>query len=405
MLNGFLFADCRLGDHPRVRTTVARQDKNDLAVVAIAPEGEFVPDYGNVRLRLGSSLAGRIIEKRQSVIVRDCQSASFGAFQDAFVRHLRRYRSYLGVPLHDGEYCLGVLSFNSSAPDFFTHKHLGQAEALATILTYILSPRSRRESTPASRALGSLMRRIRESAGLTQNAVADRIGATRISVSRWESGSQSPSHDALFTWCTALGVVNPTPGALVQIVDVSARLVEFLKADPSRLLQLTPEAFETFVAERLSRMGLDVTLVGSTNLRDGGIDLIAAPKLRTVASFLLAGQVKHHRRAARTGRAAVDRLVAWKNTAFRLGLLVTNTQFTKDARWCASLPENRNFIRLRDFNDLQLWLRDNFWSRNTWREIPDTITVAPGITVEVPRPRIATELDPWAPERLAEDVS
>jgi Restriction endonuclease len=150
-------------------------------------------------------------------------------------------------------------------------------------------------------------------------------------------------------------------------------------------------------------MGFDVTLTGSTTTRDGGIDLIAIPKVRSVGSFLLAGQIKHHRGRQKTGRDAVDRLLAWKDTCFRLGLLITNTFFTRDAIWTSNEEAHRAFIRLRDFNDLKRWLEDYFHSQEDWQEIPQEVTLAPGVTIAIPKPKLDIFRDSWAvPNSLVE---
>ena len=122
----------------------------------------------------------------------------------------------------------------------------------------------------------------------------------------------------------------------------------------------------------------------------GGIDLIAVPKIRTVGSFLMAAQIKHHRGDRTTGRPEVDRLLAWKDSPFRIGLMVTNTSFSQDARWLADQVNNRAFLRLRDFEDLKRWLRGQFDSEFDWRQLPDVVSLAPGFTVEVPRPDSGT---------------
>jgi hypothetical protein len=137
-------------------------------------------------------------------------------------------------------------------------------------------------------------------------------------------------------------------------------------------------------------MGYNVTLTGATNRKDGGIDLIAVPKLASVGSVVIAGQMKHHSGDQRTGRDAIDRLLAWKDSYFGVGLLVTNTSFTKDAVWTAQQERNARFLRLRDFTDLKRWLEDRFGEENDWREIPDRIELAPGVVIEIPRPRIIT---------------
>jgi hypothetical protein len=97
----------------------------------------------------------------------------------------------------------------------------------------------------------------------------------------------------------------------------------------------------------------------------------------------------------KTGREAVDRLLAWQGGIFRLGLLVTNTSFTKDAIWVASEDRNKNFLLLRDFEDLKRWLQDNFWSKEEWREVPDEIVLAPGVVVQVPKPMLTTTRMLW----------
>lgn len=142
-------------------------------------------------------------------------------------------------------------------------------------------------------------------------------------------------------------------------------------------------------------MGYDVQLTGRTNRRDGGIDLIAVPKIRTVGAFIMAAQIKHHRGDRTTGRPDVDRLLAWKDSPFRIGLMVTNTNFSRDARWLADQVNNRAFLRLRDFEDLKRWLQGQFDSEFDWRELPDVISLAPGITVEVPKARLTNSRDIW----------
>ena len=178
--------------------------------------------------------------------------------------------------------------------------------------------------------------------------------------------------------------------SIVQIVDVTPRVIELLRRDPEELYMLTPSAFEKLIANRLGAMGYDVISTGAVFTRDGGIDLIAVPKTRTVGSFLLAAQVKHHHVARPTTRSEVDRLLAWKDSVFRLGLIVTNTWFTSDARWLARKDNNAAFLRLREFNDLRRWLWDNFADAAECQELPQRIDLAPGIAVDVPKLRLPT---------------
>lgn len=174
-----------------------------------------------------------------------------------------------------------------------------------------------------------------------------------------------------------------------EIIDYTDTAIAFARESSSLnlyqdLCDLSPSQFEHFVAGQFKQMGFDVQPTGPTSFRDGGIDLVAIPKRRTVGSCLVAVQVKHHQRNRKTRRNAVDRLLAWKDSHFRIAVLITNTGFTRDARWVADRPNNRPFIRLRDFEDLRRWNKKDYWSRTNWREVPDRIDLAPGSTVPIP---------------------
>lgn len=105
--------------------------------------------------------------------------------------------------------------------------------------------------------------------------------------------------------------------------------------------------------------------------------------------------VKHHRTNRTTGRADVDRMLAWKDSPFRVGVMVTNTSFSQDAKWLAEQANNKAFLRLRDFEDLKRWLQGQFDSEFDWREIPDVISLAPGIMVQVPKGRLINSRSIW----------
>jgi transcriptional regulator with XRE-family HTH domain len=249
--------------------------------------------------------------------------------------------------------------------------------------------------TEATARLGRALGAVREELGLTQYQLAAKGGLSRIALSQWEKGRWPPSLGPIYRWCHALGLVAEDTAAQVSFLDVTPQLIRLLRENPEELRKVSPEQFERVIAERIDRMGYDVRLTGPTTRRDGGIDLIAVPKVRTVGSFLMAAQIKHHRGERMTGRTDVDRLLAWKDSPFRIGLLVTNTTFSKDARWLADQANNNAFLRLRDFEDLTRWLRDQFDSESDWREIPDAITLAPGITIKVPKARLTNSRDFW----------
>lgn len=231
------------------------------------------------------------------------------------------------------------------------------------------------------------LRNQRWDLSLPPETVAKEVGIPFRTLLAWEQDGTLRDPATLYRWSEALGFFCPPNTALVRVLDVSPELLRVLKQNPDELRRLSADQFEGFIANRLDRMGYKVALTGPTTRKDGGIDIIAVPKVMTVGSFVLAAQVKHHQGDQRVGREAVDRLASW-NGPFRLGMVVTNTKFTKDAVWAAAQERNKDFIRLRDFIDLKRWLQDQYGSPEDWREIPDRIELAPGVVVEIPKARL-----------------
>ncbi len=380
--------DCRLADHPKVHVGVFWPSVDRLVLIESTGSSILFSNELIFQPHL-DSFAEKLMRNRSYFIKRD--------LEPIITKGLQSFGSILAVPIMNEEKTNGVLIFGSHEPAFFSERHLGRAQLLAALIAYTmlqLEPRIRL-ITPVSISVGQALKRVREEIGLTQAELAFRMNQSRIALSRWERGGQPPTRGPFYNWCEALKLLSPRESALVTLVDITPRLLEILKEDPSRLRQLLPEQFEQFVAERIDRMGFNVRLTGSTYHKDGGIDLIAVPKMPSICTFLFAGQIKHHRTDQKTGREAVDRLLSWKDSLFRIGLLVTNTGFTKDALWVASQDPNKAFLRLRDFYDLKRWVEDNFWSAEEWREIPDEVSLAPEVTIAVPKPKFKNLSDIW----------
>jgi transcriptional regulator with XRE-family HTH domain len=302
----------------------------------------------------------------------------------------------LVAPILNGAQMLGVISLMSTEKGFFGEKDMGQVQLLAALIAFTQSrPWKTSTNTEAAAELGRALSGIRTELGLTQDELAYRGGLSRIALSQWERGRWPTSLGPIYRWCAALGLIAEEDVPQVSFLDVTPQLLVLLRDNPEDLRNLSSERFEHVVAERIDRMGYDVQLTGRANRRDGGIDLIAVPKIRTAGSFLMAAQMKHHRSDHTTGRPDVDRLLAWKDSPFRIGLMVTNTSFSQDARWLADQVNNRAFLRLRDFEDLKRGLSGQFDSEFDWRELPDVISLAPGITVEVPKARLRNSRDIW----------
>jgi hypothetical protein len=171
----------------------------------------------------------------------------------------------------------------------------------------------------------------------------------------------------------------------VEMVDITPQLLDILRSQPERLRELTPDAFEVLICERIAYFGYDFARVGRHSFqRDGGIDLIAWQP-STLVPTLIAVQAKHTTRVdGHVGPHAVRELVgATRQHGLGAGLLVTNTTFSPDARWFAA--KEPMLVRLRDITDLRRWLKGELNTRDEWREIPAVIELCPGVSVALPR--------------------
>jgi restriction endonuclease Mrr len=125
---------------------------------------------------------------------------------------------------------------------------------------------------------------------------------------------------------------------IVQLVTFSDdTLAAFLK-DPDMLKKITDDDFERLIAEFLEARGYGVCRVGPTRRKDGGVDIVAWPDTGHLFPFLMAVQVKHHRSETKTGSAKVRDFhgaITSHGSPFQMGVIVTNTSFTADAKWFA----------------------------------------------------------------------
>jgi hypothetical protein len=179
---------------------------------------------------------------------------------------------------------------------------------------------------------------------------------------------------------------------IVQLVGFNDELLAWFLEDPERLKTLPEDRFENLIAQLLGARGFGVRLVGDTRRKDGGVDIVAWPEFGHPFPFLMAVQVKHHRVDLKTGAPHVRDLhgvITSQASPFHLGMIVTNTTFSADAKWFAE--NNKALLRLRDLADLQRWMSKDFNNEHEWREIPDRIELAPGISVEIPKPKL------WVP--------
>jgi hypothetical protein len=176
---------------------------------------------------------------------------------------------------------------------------------------------------------------------------------------------------------------------IVELVEFSNDLLVWFLEDTERLKQLPPDKFQYLIAGRLEDMGLSVQLVGDVYRKDGGVDIIAYPNRGCAFPFLLAVQAKHHRSNRKTGSPDVrdfHGLLTSRVSPFHMGMIVTNTSFTADAQWFAD--NNQNLLRLRDMKDISRWMKNDFMNEAEWREIPEKVELASGVTIQIPKQQL-----------------
>jgi Restriction endonuclease len=169
----------------------------------------------------------------------------------------------------------------------------------------------------------------------------------------------------------------------VQCFGIGRVLAEKLAVDASLVHAVSPEQFEEFVCDRFFAMGLEPRRTGAANRKDGGIDVLFWPRMRSAFPFLGAAQIKHYREPKeKVGPAIVREFAgAIAGHPINAGLIVTNTRFSADAVWFAR--ERSALIRLRDLADIRRWLLGNFSDDAEWREVPSSIELCPGIVIDL----------------------
>ena len=390
LINNFIFRDRRIVDQSFVCIRVFWAEDEFLSQVASSVKPS--ERQSGPTIRIGEGIIGNAFFRNNLTVIPDASTAS---------RELGdpRIRSLIACPigLSGNKYPYGVISLESRRRLEFRQEEITNLKVLSSIIAFERFDLSKDEIRRiGDTRISSDYRRNIEQAlierNMTQDELISHLGGS-IYRKRWLIGmTKPPTRTVVRMYAESLGILSDHQTSIIRTIDITPQLLELLRRAPSRLQDLSPEQFELLVADRLDQMGYAVRRTGVATAKDGGIDIIAIPKVANAASFLLAVQVKHHRNRP-TGRNTIDRLLSWQNSAFRLGMVVTNTYFTKDAIWAASQDPARYFLRLRGFDDLTRWLHDIFDSDMDFHEIPSSIELAPGVMVQVPKTKVTDRMN------------
>jgi hypothetical protein len=135
--------------------------------------------------------------------------------------------------------------------------------------------------------------------------------------------------------------------------------------------------------ELLAAMGNEVEKAGPTNQPDAFVDIVFWSKVGV--PILGAVQVKHHDSIkVKTGIDAIQRMegvLSKRRQEFNLGMVVTNTSFTEDAKWQAK--DSGIYLRLRDGADIDRWVKGDFNNEEERREFPGKIQLTRHLAIDV----------------------
>lgn len=144
----------------------------------------------------------------------------------------------------------------------------------------------------------------------------------------------------------------PIEQQIVVVQDITKELLSRLAKQPNLIHELDPRRFEELVARLLEDHGCEVSLTKRT--RDGGYDIFGRIK-GLIASPVFLAECKRYAPNNRVGVEVVRGLYAVTEIRrANLGLIITSSSFTKDAREEKIRIGDR--IELKEFHDLCAWL-------------------------------------------------
>lgn len=129
------------------------------------------------------------------------------------------------------------------------------------------------------------------------------------------------------------------PASIVVLRRCSDELIRYLQADPKRMREMHPAAFEDLVAKIFENEGFTVELNKAWNQADGGVDIIAV-RMDGLVPIRTAIQCKRYSQDNRVTAEPIRSLngVLDRHRA-HAGVLATTSYFTD-----AAVEETRNYI-------------------------------------------------------------
>ena len=170
-------------------------------------------------------------------------------------------------------------------------------------------------------AFGRRLRRLRRSVGLKQSALADLLEVDQTTISRWESGRQTPSPDQQQAVFSVLGPARADDSALGRLVMGSTDCVHLVEEASHRCLAYSPSRARDWKTSQRALLGVSLWQFATDEIRqaedelkdEGWWDLhTPSPKA------FLTSEVVHDRIRISAGEIIWERLYLVDGTPVRL---------------------------------------------------------------------------------------
>lgn len=131
-------------------------------------------------------------------------------------------------------------------------------------------------SNPELPAFGRRMRLLRRALGIKQSALSDQLGVDQSTVSRWESGAQSPSLATQQEISDLLGATDTDDFALRRLVETSTESVHLIEEVTHKCLAFSKRRSLEWKTARSELLGMSLWRFATAEIQIAEQELVTS---------------------------------------------------------------------------------------------------------------------------------